>query len=113
MTQKQAWGEDRVYVRDASGELQHIPLGWTSAAPPNAFQAAAARECRFTTDDLLRLADLVGDLTGGAPDSSVKAITPQSSDNYAGRLARRGRGAKRGQKHKREHKSSRHRRRHT
>ncbi len=78
MTQKQAWGEDRVYVRDASGELQHIPLGWTSAAPPNAFQAAAARECRFTTDDLLRLADLVGDLTGGAPDSSVKAITPQS-----------------------------------
>jgi hypothetical protein len=86
VTQKQAWGEDRVYFRDRAKRLQHIPLGWTSVAPADAFRAAAGGRCRFRTEDLLRLADLVHGLTPPklsmrkAKDAGrVKKTTP--SDN--------------------------------
>ena len=59
VTCKQAWGEDRVYFKDARGRLRHMPVGWTSIAKPAAFQVTAAGRCRFRTDDLLRLVDLV------------------------------------------------------
>jgi hypothetical protein len=85
VTQKQAWGEDRVYFRDESGRLQHVPLGWTSAAPTDIFREVAAGQCRFTSEDLLRLADLVGGLTGGESALGVKTNTPPASAHYAGR----------------------------
>lgn len=83
VTQKQAWGEDRVYVRDKKKRLHHVPLGWTSAAPADGFKAAAAGRCRFRIEDLLRLADLVDQLAGGESPPAVKTNTPQSSVNYA------------------------------
>jgi hypothetical protein len=58
-TYKQAWGEDRVYFKDAKGRLRRMPVGWTSVAEPDGFQVTAAGRCRFRTDDLLRLVDLV------------------------------------------------------
>lgn len=59
VTYRKAWGEDRVYFRDEVGCLHHMPVGWTSAIEPDAFQRIAAGRCRFRSDDLLRLADLV------------------------------------------------------
>jgi hypothetical protein len=59
VTWKQAWGEDRVYFKDARGRLCRMPVGWTSIAEPDAFLATAGGRCRFRTDDLLRLVDLI------------------------------------------------------
>ena len=62
VTYKQAWGEDRVYFRDDTGRLRRMPVGWTSVVEADAFQRAAGGRCRFRTDDLLRLVDLVDGL---------------------------------------------------
>ena len=59
VTYKKAWGEDRVFFRDEAGLLRHVPVEWTSAAPPDPFKEVAAGRCRFRTEDLLHLADLV------------------------------------------------------
>jgi len=66
VTRKKAWGEDRVYFRDESGRLHHMPVGWTSIVERDAFSTTAADRCRFRTDDLLRLAHLVDTLRGDA-----------------------------------------------
>lgn len=65
VTYKKAWGEDRVYFRDGSGRLKHMPVGWTSVAPPDPFRAIAAGRCWFRSEDLIRLADLVERLKAG------------------------------------------------
>jgi hypothetical protein len=59
VTYRKAWGEDRVYFRDKKKRLHHMPVGWTSAVAADAFKATAAGRCRFRTEDLLRLADLI------------------------------------------------------
>ncbi len=59
---RKAWGEDRVYFRDQKGRLHHMPVGWTSVKVPDPFAMVAADRCRFRTEDLLRLADLVARL---------------------------------------------------
>ena len=59
MTYKKAWGEDRVFYRGDAGQLRHLPVEWTSAAPVDPFKEIAAGRCRFRTEDLLRLADLL------------------------------------------------------
>src|SRR5258707_15528444 len=46
------WGEDRVCVRDADGELFSLLTCWTDAAPPEPFVVVAAGRCPFTTGDL-------------------------------------------------------------
>jgi hypothetical protein len=59
VTYKQAWGEDRVYFRDEAGRLRRMPVGWTSVLEADVFLATAAGRCRFRTDDLLRLVELI------------------------------------------------------
>jgi hypothetical protein len=59
---REAWGEHRVYFRDQEGRLYRMPVGWTSVAPPDPFRMVAAGRCRFRTEDLLRLADLISRL---------------------------------------------------
>jgi hypothetical protein len=59
LTQRQVWGEDRVYFQDSSKRLRRIPLGWTNAASTDAFVDAAKGRCRFRIDELLRMIDLV------------------------------------------------------
>jgi hypothetical protein len=63
---RQNWGEDRVYLRDADGELFSLLTGWTDAAPVDPFVVIAAGRCPFTTGDLLAVADLTGRLRGQA-----------------------------------------------
>ena len=36
------WGEDRVYCRDADGELFSLPAAWTDVAPADPFVVIAA-----------------------------------------------------------------------
>jgi hypothetical protein len=67
VTSRKAWGEDRVYFRDDGGRLHHMPVGWTSVEPADPFRRVAADRCRFRTEDLLRLADLVARLRPEEP----------------------------------------------
>lgn len=41
-----------------------MPVGWTSLVEPDAFRDTAGDRCRFRTDDLLRLIELVAQLRG-------------------------------------------------
>lgn len=67
VTYKKAWGEDRVYFRDGKGRLHHMPVGWTSVEALDPFRTIAAGRCRFNTEGLLKLADLVSRLTSEEP----------------------------------------------
>jgi hypothetical protein len=71
VTYKKAWGEDRVYFRDETARLHHVPVGWTSVVEPDAFSTTAAGRCRFRTDDLLRLVDLIDRLRGTADGEGI------------------------------------------
>ena len=65
-TYRQAWGEDRVYFYDEEGRLRRMPVGWTDVGPPDLFRTVAAGQCRFRTEDLVGLADLIARLKSGA-----------------------------------------------
>ena len=41
-----------------------MPVGWTSLVEPDAFHETAGDRCRFRTDDLIRLVELVARLRG-------------------------------------------------
>jgi hypothetical protein len=77
VTYQNAWGEDRVFFRDETGRLRHMPVGWTSAAPPDPFKEIAAGRCHFRTEDLLRLVALVAKLKEQLGTGSVRRIPPQ------------------------------------
>jgi Family of unknown function (DUF5372) len=47
---RQNWGEDRVHLRDESGQLFSMPAGWTDVAAPDPFVVIAVDRCPFTTD---------------------------------------------------------------
>jgi Family of unknown function (DUF5372) len=74
---RQNWGEDRVYLHDADGQLFSLPAAWTDAAAADPFVVVAAGRCPFTADSLLAVAGLI-DRFRARPDSGqpVKAITP-------------------------------------
>ena len=71
------WGEDRVYCRDADGELFSLPAAWTDVAPLDPFVVVAAGRCPFTAEGLLAVADLVDRLRSGpGRGTAVKQIMP-------------------------------------
>lgn len=74
---RQNWGEDRVYLHDADGQLFSLPAAWTDAAAADPFVVVAAGRCPFTADGLLAVADLI-DRSRARRHSGqpVKAITP-------------------------------------
>jgi hypothetical protein len=74
---RQNWGEDRVYLHDADGQLFSLPAAWTDAAVVDPFVVVAAGRCAFTTDGLLGVADLIDRFRARRDgDQAVKAITP-------------------------------------
>jgi Family of unknown function (DUF5372) len=74
---RQNWGEDRVHLRDGSGQLFSMPARWTDVAAPDPFVVVAAGRCPFTVDGLLAVADLVDRFRARCDgDRAVKAITP-------------------------------------
>ncbi len=62
-----AWGEDRVYFHDKTGELIRMPAEWTSAGVADPFVELSAGRSYFRVADLLRLAELVEVLREGTP----------------------------------------------
>jgi len=70
------WGEDRVCLHDANGELFSLPAGWTDAGPADPFVVIAGGRCPFTIGGLLALADLIGRLRSQPDgDEAVRQIT--------------------------------------
>ena len=61
---RQTWGEDRVYVHDDQGCLQHLPATWTDAAPADPFVVVSAGRAAVRFEDLLALADLLAQVAG-------------------------------------------------
>jgi hypothetical protein len=69
---RSAWGEDRVYFRDATGWLRHLPTAWTSAAPRDPVVEMSAGRSHFRLEDLVQLTVLIarqvqGRRNGGDP----------------------------------------------
>jgi len=69
---RSAWGEDRVYFRDATGWLRHLPTAWTSAAPRDPVVEMSAGRSHFRMEDLVQLTVLIarqvqGCRNGGDP----------------------------------------------
>jgi hypothetical protein len=73
---RQNWGEDRVHLREESGQLFSMPAGWTDVVAPDPFVVIAADRCPFTTGGLLAVADLVDRVRARRDgDPAVKATT--------------------------------------
>ena len=73
MDVRRAWGEDRVYVHDAQGELKRLPAAWTSAGAADPFLAVSAGRSLFRAADLLRLVVLVQALDGSRRPAEVSS----------------------------------------
>jgi hypothetical protein len=74
---RQNWGEDRVHLHDADGQLFSLPARWTDVVAADPFVVIAAGRCPFTTAGLLALADLVDRLRAQQDGAEgVKKITP-------------------------------------
>lgn len=56
---RSAWGEERVYFRDDAGELQRMPLPWTSLWPVDPFVAVCAGRSNLRTQELLQMVEIV------------------------------------------------------
>lgn len=61
----QAWGEDRVYFQDSSGQLQRLPAAWTDVVGEDPFIVVAAGRSPLRVAELLRLVDLILSLRRG------------------------------------------------
>ena len=56
---RQAWGEERVYFLDSSGQLQRLPASWTDVVGEDPFVAVSAGRSPLRVEELVRLADLL------------------------------------------------------
>jgi len=61
---RQAWGENRVYFLDASGQMQRLPASWTDVVGEDPFVTVAAGRSPLRLEDLLQLVDLLDRLRG-------------------------------------------------
>ncbi len=73
ISQGQTWGEDRVFFRDAEGQLRSMPTRWTSVAAPDPFVVVANGRSLFRTEDLLALVTLIRNLQ----DADGEGAEPQ------------------------------------
>jgi hypothetical protein len=76
LDRRQAWGEARVYFRNAAGALQRIPLQWTSLAAVDPFTTVNAGRSSLRLEELLQLVEIVRRLKaarqGGRKAGNVK-----------------------------------------
>lgn len=56
---RHAWGEERVYFLDSTGQMQRLPAAWTDVARVDPFVTVAAGRSPLRVEDLLELADLI------------------------------------------------------
>jgi hypothetical protein len=75
--------------------LHHMPVEWTSVAPPDPFRKVARGRCYFRAEDLRQLADLVASLSSGGlkkrkgKDAASVKTTPPHEKNYRRPAAKR------------------------
>jgi hypothetical protein len=69
---RQCWGEWRVFYYTEEGQLAYFPAAWTDAGPVDPFVVLSAGRAVARVEDLLRLIELIEDLTAGR----VKEIEP-------------------------------------
>jgi hypothetical protein len=62
--QNREFGEDRVFYPDSDGHMRYLPARWTSLAAPDPFVIAARGRAYFRLEDLIRLAEQIGELRG-------------------------------------------------
>ena len=62
---RHAWGEERVYFLDPSGQMQRLPATWTDVAGEDPFVVVAAGRSPLRVENLLQLADLIERLGQG------------------------------------------------
>jgi len=62
---RHAWGEERVYFLDTSGQMQRLPAAWTDVAGEDPFVAVSAGRSPLRVEDLLQLVDLLDRLRVG------------------------------------------------
>ncbi len=58
VTIRHNWGEDRVYYRDAAGQVACIPTTWTDVVAPDPVVVISAGRSPFRLADLLELVRL-------------------------------------------------------
>ena len=56
---RRAWGENRVYFLDSSGQMQRLPASWTDITGEDPFVAVAAGRSPLRVEELLQLVDLL------------------------------------------------------
>lgn len=56
---RHAWGEERAYFLDSTGQMQRLPAAWTDVARVDPFVTVAAGRSSLRVEDLLELADLI------------------------------------------------------
>jgi hypothetical protein len=59
---QQTWKQDRVFFFDADGATQSLPRAWTDVADPDVFVTMAAGRSPFRIEDLLALAEVIGEI---------------------------------------------------
>jgi len=59
MEYRHAWGEERVYFLDSSGQMQRLPAAWTDVLGVDPFVTVAAGRLALRVEDLLQLAYLI------------------------------------------------------
>jgi hypothetical protein len=70
------WRDDRVYFFDDTGQLVNLPAAWTDAVAEDPFVTVAAGRSPFRATDLLKLAELVAQLSEGSSSARhVRRIT--------------------------------------
>jgi hypothetical protein len=61
-----SWGDERVWFYNETERLMSLPEAWTSLAPADPFVVLSEGRAFTRTDDLLRLVQLVRELSGGS-----------------------------------------------
>lgn len=69
LEQRWAWGELRVYFHDDEGKLRRMPASWTDIGDADPHVVLAGGRSFFRLEDLIRLADLVGQIRSNPHDS--------------------------------------------
>ena len=62
LSYRRSWRNEYVDLHDENDQLIAVPIKWTDAAPPDPFVVVARGRSYFRTEDLVRLANLIGGL---------------------------------------------------
>jgi len=59
VVRRRLWGEERVTFLSPGGDARSVPVNWTDAGPPNAYEVVGRGRAQVRVEDLLRLVELL------------------------------------------------------